>query len=883
MADLPTGSVTFLFTDIEGSTRLLTRLGSDYGPLLDAHHAIMRGAIRESGGMEVATQGDSFFAVFSDPLPAIEAAVVAQRNLASALWPQEAAVRVRMGVHTGEALLGGDNYVGLSVHRASRIADAAHGGQILISEPTLAEVRERLPVGVSVRPLGQHWLRDLESPESLTQLVVAGLPSDFPPLRVSRRRMLHLPAELTPFIGRETELHRVTASLSEARLVTLVGPGGTGKTRLAVRVASSVAGSFPDGVAFVALDDVSSADFVASAIAPALGIAGDPTEPLIDVLEKRLATETLLLVLDNLEQVAGASRVIARLLAATASLRILATSRSPLHVLGERSLQIPPLQVPEQQQLPSVEALRGMESIALFVARAREADSSFELTEENAGAVASICRNLDGLPLAIELAAARTRLLSPQMILDRLERPLALLASRTEGVPERQASLRAAINWSHELLDEAERRVFRRLSVFAGGWTIEGAETVVSDGEVEVLDLLESLVDKSLVRRVDRDGIPHFEMLATIREFAAQQLAVDPNEERLARQSHLGFWTALVEREAPRLEQGSDAMLHITHEQENIRAALRFGLRGASDAGDPAVEPSDAELGLRLAIGMGPFWMLSGAREGSAWLERAISVAEALSPRIQAKAFYWSGVLLEEQHRPGEAETCLDQSLVRFRQLADGPWQARVLNSLGVVVRSRGELARARELLLESLEIRREVGPAERLAAVLSNLGVVATDAGDLPAAREHLEASLAIDRANGNLDGIATGLGNLASVALRDSHVEEAERLIGESLQLFSRVGDVLGIADDLEHAAEAASQRGDHQRAATLIGAVESLRNAEGLQMPAVEADRYRSIVERVRNGLGSEAFARAYETGCGLDREAAIALALAGLPPA
>lgn len=321
-------------------------------------------------------------------------------------------------------------------------------------------------------------------------------------------------------------------------------------------------------------------------------------------------------------------------------------------------------------------------------------------------------------------------------------------------------------------------------------------------------------------------------------------------------------------------------MLRITHEQENIRAALRFGLGGGPGGDQREVDIADAELGLRLAIATGTFWMLSGAREGSAWLDRAITVAAPLPPKIQAKAYYWSGVLLEEQHRPGEAEKCLDQSLVRFRQLGDRTWQARVLNSLGVVIRSRGELARARDLLLESLEIRRDVGPPDRLAAVLSNLGVIAIDEGDLPAAREHLEASLAIDRANGNLDGVATGLGNLASAALREGQTAEAERLIGESLRLFLRVGDVLGIADDLEHAAEAASARGHELQAATLIGAVHALRTSEGLTMPVVEAERYQSMVHRVREALGGEAFEQAYSAGSKMDRESAVGMALAGL---
>jgi tetratricopeptide (TPR) repeat protein len=412
--------------------------------------------------------------------------------------------------------------------------------------------------------------------------------------------------------------------------------------------------------------------------------------------------------------------------------------------------------------------------------------------------------------------------------------------------------------------------------VFAGGWTIEAAEAVVPDADV--LDGLESLVDKSLVRRHDRAGEPHFEMLSTIREFALEQLADDAAIEAETRRRHAAYWLARAEALAPDLERGTDAALRLLDEQDNLRAALRYAL--GTDAGDSA---EAADIGLRLAIALGRFWTLNAAREGTAWLERAIAVASGADLLTQGELYFWSGVLLDEQFRGDEAERCLNEALTRFRELNDEHWQARVLNSLGVVARSKGELARARELLLRSLALRQSIGPEERLAAVLSNLGVVAADEGRLDEAQGHLEASLEIDRRMDNLDGIATGVGNLGGVALRMGRLDDGERLIAESLRLFARVGDVLGITDDLEHAAEAAAQRGRHEQAARLLGAVETIRRSEGLRMPKVDLSRYRGIADGVRDALGSEAYAAAYNSGCSLTRDAAVEEAIAGLDAA
>ena len=876
MADLPTGRVTFLFTDIEGSTRMLAALGDAFPAQLEAHNAILRDAIRAAGGLELTTHGDAFFAVFTEPARALAAAVDAQRRLDGSRWAHGWPVRVRMGLHTGEATVGGDNYVGLTVHRAARIADAAHGGQVLLSAPTADEVRDALPDGVGLRELGEHWLRDLDHPEPLAQLLIDGLASDFPPLRTASRGPTSLPAELSSFIGRDAERQAVARHLDEARLLTLVGPGGSGKTRLALRVAGEYGVRLPDGAAFVPLEAVTDPELLPSAVAVAIGLHVDAAEPVAAAVASQLRTRHMLLVLDNTEQLADVGRFVATLLGEAPQLRVLVTSRMPLHVPGERILEVPPLAVPDPAHLPDPAALERFDSVALFVARARDAEPGFALDPANAPAVAAICARLDGLPLAIELAAARIRILSPAAILARLERPLAALGAGGTSASERQRTLRGAITWSHDLLGPAERALFRRLAVCAGGCDLEAAQAVAGAVGGDVIDALSSLVDKSLLRRLDRAGEPQFAMLATIREFAAERLAEDPAEERAALRRHAAHWLAIAERQAPQANRASDAALRLAADQENLRAALRFTL-------SPGATPEEARTGLALASALGPYWMIAAPREGSQWLEQAIERFAAVKERdaaLEGRISFYCGALLEAQGRAGEAEAHLEAGLASFRAVGDRRWQARLLNSLGAVARAHGERARARELLGESLGLATELGVEGQLAAVLSNLGLVDVDEGDLDAARDHFRQSLEADRRSGNQDGIATGMTNLADVALRAGDIVGAEALVAESLPLFLRLGDLLGVAGDLEHAAEAAAARGNHLRAARLTGSAEALRRQEGLEMAMVEADRYRAIVAGVRAALGEAAFDEAYRAGSLLGHEAAVREALDGL---
>ncbi|MDQ4144260.1 MAG: AAA family ATPase, partial [Actinomycetota bacterium] len=542
MGDLPTGTVTFLFTDVEGSTRMLERLRERYQDVQRRHDAIVRAAIADGDGHEVSTEGDSFFAVFPTPTAAVRAAVRIQRELVETAWPEGGALRVRMGLHSGEGVLGGANYVGLDVNRAARIAAAAHGGQVLLSDATRVLVERSLPPATRLRDLGPHRLKDLTQPERLYQVMIEGLEQDFPPPRTLDARPNNLPAQLTRFIGRGAEIARVRELLAENRLVTLTGPGGTGKTRLALQVATQALASFDDGAFLVDLSSVTDPELVPAAIADPLSVREEVGRRLIDTLADHLADKDLLLLLDNFEHVVeSAPRVLEPLLRAGPRVKALVTSRVPLHVYGEQEFPVPPLLLPDPQELPDLESLAQFEAVALFAERAAAARPDFALTRENAPAVAEITARLDGLPLAIELAASRVKLLSPEGLLARLEQRLPLLAATDRNVPERQRTLRRTIEWSYELLDPPSARMFSRMAVFAGGADLETVEAVTNpEGELglDTLNALATLVDYNLVRMVVAPGGERFGMLETVREYALERLS-EGGEEPAVRRRHV--------------------------------------------------------------------------------------------------------------------------------------------------------------------------------------------------------------------------------------------------------------------------------------------------------------------------------------------------------
>jgi predicted ATPase/class 3 adenylate cyclase len=579
MPELPTGTITFLFSDIEGSTRLLEALGEGYVALLREHNRIFREVIRQYEGTEVSTEGDSFFVAFQNPLSAIEAAARIQQRLTA--WPSPAPVRVRIGLHTGLGQLSGGDYVGIDVHRAARIAAVGHGGQILLSDATRALVASRLPANLSLVDLGPHQLKDLAHPERLYQLAVEGLPSEFPALRSVDAHPNNLPAQLTRFIGRQGQVAEIKRRLlNGARLLTLTGPGGTGKTRLAIEVAGQMLSAFEDGTWFVELSSVRDPTLAIAAIAEVLGVTAEAEQPLQEALASSLQAKAMLVVLDNFEQVVAAGADVERLLQAAPRLKVLVTSRTVLRRYGEQEFPVSPFELPNPKSLSDLTRLAQYEAISLFLERAAAVKPDFALTPANAHSVAEIAIRLDGLPLAIELAASRVKILSPQAILERLGRDSAVLVSRVPDAPARQRTLRGAIEWSYQLLTPAERLLFRQLSVFQAGATVEAIESICTpEPGRETLDDLASLVDNSLVRQVEStDGTDRFVMLETIRAYAAEQLKDQPELSAATHGAHATYFADFARQQSQELtgQQRELALTAIAADISNVRASWRY-------------------------------------------------------------------------------------------------------------------------------------------------------------------------------------------------------------------------------------------------------------------------------------------------------------------
>jgi predicted ATPase/class 3 adenylate cyclase len=869
MRDLPTGRVALLFSDIEGSTGLLEQLGDSYADLLLDHQRLLRDAFAGQSGTEVSTQGDSFFVVFPDAANAVRAAGEAQRAMDGFAWPDEVRVRVRMGIHIGHVVLAGDTYVGIDIHRAARIAAAANGGQVLLSDAARSVAEDRLPPDISLRDLGRHRLKDV-GVEHLWQLAIDGLAAETRPLRSVEEHPSNLVVEPTPLIDREQERVDVAELLASAPLVTVTGPGGIGKSRIATAVARASLSDFPDGVFHLDLSAIGDAMTAASELGDLIGLhpaaATSPEDALLDGLRDR----ELLLVLDTADRVAGLADLLAAIASRCSRVRVLVTSRGPMHIAAEREYRVSPLALDASDPTdgPSPAA-------ALFIERAVAVRPGLQIGPSDLAAVEAICERVDGLPLAIELAAARARVLSPTAILDRLERPLPLLAGGPADAPARQRALRDTIAWSYGLLDPGEQAALRRLAVLAGDFDLEAAEALAATDDP--VATLETLVDRSLVSLVPTDSEPRFRMLRTIREFGLDALETS-GETETTRDAHARHFLELA-RQAVEAVGGPDepaALAHLEGDRAELRAALEWALTGASG------DPTRAEVAIGLTGTLGQVWWLRGTeREGSAYLERAIALGPGTDRDAWAKALYWDGVLLDDLGRPDKARDRLESALLVRRELGDDRAIARILNSLGAVARSMGDLDRADTLLRESLSLKRVHDPRS-VAPTLNNLAIVAGDHGRYQEAIELLQAALDEDDASGRPGARAFSQLNLGTMRVRAGDLDGGVRDLVDAL-LIIRERDLIGaVPEALEGLAEATLRRGDPARAARLVLTASHIRDREALSLSPIDRDRVEAIGLEVRAALDPAELESARADAASMDVRAAITYALAqGVP--
>jgi len=874
---LPTGTVTFLFTDVEGSTRLLQELGDRYAAVRDEHAAIVRQAIEVGGGVEVSTEGDSFFAAFNSPVGAIRAAVAAQRGLATHDWSPAAPVRVRMGLHTGEGVLGGDNYVGIDVNRAARIAAAGHGGQVIVSDATRGLVEHALPEGASFRDLGAHRLKDIALPEHLHDLVVEGLLADFPPPRTLDARPNNLPVQLTSFVGREEEIAEVKGLLDRTRLLTLTGAGGSGKSRLALQVAAELLLEFKDGAFFADLSSVTDPALAPSVVAKALGIPEVAGRAILEAVQERLRDQELLLVVDNFEQVAEAGPMLEQLLTAAPKLKVLVTSRVVLSLRGEQAYVVPPLELPDPERLPDVRTLGRFEAVRLFTERALAVRPGFRVTDENAPAVAEITARLDGLPLAIELAATRTRVLTPEQMLPRLQQRLTLLTTGARTLPDRQRTLRNAIAWSYDLLDGAERRLFARLSVFNGGWTLESAEAVC-DPEGLGLDALEgltSLVDQSLVRTAEpAAGHARFSMLETIRDFAQEQLAAG-GDLALVLRRHAGYLLGLAVAAEPHLtadDQG-EWLDRCDREHANIRAALRW-----------AIEAGEADRAQEAAGALWRFWQQRGhLTEGRRWLEELLALpsGQGRTP-ARAKALTGAGGIAWWQEDIAAARGFYEEALAIERELGDPARIAEALYNQAFIAGAGGDFDAAVRLFEESLELFRLAGDELGVTRVLWMIVIRDLAAGNWERPLANAEEAVATWRRAGDRFHLADALVWQAVVYARAGRPADARSAVLEALELFRAVDSAMGILSVVLSLSYLARWEDRYEDALRLAGAAESLREQVGGRAPLDYLAGFLGNPEaEARAHLPEEAAQRAFQEGRTMSADEALAHAAGGPP--
>ena len=921
VSDLPTGTVTFLFTDIEGSTRLVQELGEEWAELVARHDEILRAAIASGGGTEVRTEGDAFFAVFATAAGAVNAVVGAQRAFAGEPWPEGHAIRVRMGLHTGSGILGGGDYVGLDVHRAARIAAAGSGGQVLVSEATRVLAEPDLEEGVGLGDLGAHRLKDLVRPEHLFQLEIAGLPTDFAALRTLDARPNNLPIQLTSFVGRDRDLFELGRLLGTSRLVTLTGAGGSGKTRLALEFAGHEFDSYPDGVWFVDLAAVDDPVVIAATVASTLGVSDRAGQKILDWLVDRLSVEQTLLILDNCEHlVAAAASVASELVNRTDALVVLATSREPLGITGEHPYPVPTLDSPEAGN-GDYESSSESPAVRLFVDRASVARPGIQLSQDDAEVVAAICRRLDGLPLALELAAARLSILTPSELLERLDDRFAVLVGGARDRLPRQQTLAATIDWSYQLLTDEEKLLFGRLSVFSGGFTLDAAEAICAGDDVasdRILDLVSGLVDKSLLVAEQGRAGGRFRLLETMREYAAAKLPTTEGDER--RQAHADFFRRLVVDSFGELWGPGEVgwLDRLEDEWPNIRRALAWHL-----------DTAQTQDGLLMA---GSLYRFAFRRhynpEVLAWLERFID-ADTTPGSARARALLGIGTLSQLRHYFEEASPYLGEAIAFYREFgptdelaaalhnaansakATGDWEsAHTMIAEAVEVRSgtedraglaldlrlQAEIAleaghhpgQAVELAEKSLDLAQRSKSPEAILQALQGLGDLRRHAGDLDGAEAALHEALKVET---DMPGRHVRIGYteflLSEVALAKGDVGQAVLHLAENATLVRRLFEeddtqLIFVAWPLHLWAEAAVQQQIYAVAVALLGAQTALYQALASALRPTEQTEAENTMSKARASLDPESFEQAWEEGMAMSGPEALDHAVDQLGP-
>jgi predicted ATPase/class 3 adenylate cyclase len=846
----PTGTVTFLFSDVEGSTKLVERFGEAWPELLERHRTHLRAAFAEHHGFEQSTEGDSFFVVFESAPDAVAAAAGAQRDLAAETWPPGGAIRVRIGLHTGEGRLSGGDYVGIDVHRAARIAAAGHGGQVLLSETTASLAGSSLPAGVRLVDLGMHRLKDMPRPERLQQVAIDGLPSEFPPLRTLGARASNLPVALSSLVGRDADVAAVRARLHHARLLTVTGPGGTGKTRLVQEVAREVVGEFDGGATFVPLEALRDASLLPTEILRAMHLDSASPAPPVERLVETIGDRPTLLVLDNLEQLPDAAAVIGELLRSVPSVTVLASSQAALRVAGEQEYGLQPL--------PEGAAVR------LFADRAKAVVPDFTIDDANRPTIIAICERLDGLPLAIELAAAQVRLLSPAAILQRISDRIDSLATRQQDLPERQRTLRGTVTWSYELLSPAEQVLFRRFSAFVGGATIADVEAFEGcrGRQAEALDTLEGLVDRSLVVVRRTAGEEHrFIQLETIRA-VARQLLRDAGEEASALDDHATIFERLAVEAGAQLYGSSRRVWldRLAAEHANVRAAL-----------DHDVAAGNLSGALEIAAGIWRFWQTRGHLiEARARLNVLLGLATGrtdLAPALMSRAEEAAGSVAYWMRLTAEAE--IEPHYRRSLELAvaagDKDRQAWAMYNLAFAYDfvamaggSNFDPDRGMQLRLQALEIFRAVDDRRGIGESLWALG------GSAAAIRDDADrARLQLREAAGVLEGIGDSYGSgwvhtsLGMLELTAGNLAEARVELDKGAAIFLADDDLAGQLITIRNYGALASLSGDDARAVRLDAAVTRLAQRIGVDPPEIEPTLRPIRAARAR--LSAEAIAR------------------------